>query len=212
MDHRKVLRQQILAQNNLHLRAEPGCQRLKLCLQFSRAHVLRRGVDQIAGQKFTLGHRQNQPVIHNTGHFEQGWGRGLSCWTIAVKPVLTQQRRKRRFGRLGRGQRAFQMPGPARQSRHRFGQMEPPARPGLRRAGPGHRRYHRAIRTGDQPHFTRPGFKPGLNQPTRRSLGQCGLPLRQPLGGNQGQRARWRIFGGKFGGHGNPASRGFSAA
>ena len=122
VDHREVLRHKIVAPDGPGLGAMARGQRHDGRLKLIRTHVLRGGVDQIAGQSLSLGHG-DQPGGIQSFRAGQPWQNGrFAVRAITVKAVACQQPAKGGLGHLSLVQVSRQRPVPRGQARHDFGQ------------------------------------------------------------------------------------------
>ena len=200
MDHREILRQQVIAPDHGGLCAVLAGQRQKRHFQLCRSQVGRRRVDQVARQAFAGGNRLDPRGIAAHRRFQPRAGH--LCRVIAVKPVMRQKPAQRRLVPVGLGQISHQMPVPVRQGRHGAGQREPSPRPGLWRAeaedGPRH-----TISPRKQHHVPQCCREPRRLHPAPQRIALPCQPVRQIGGSKDMKRARRAVSIGKAGGHGS---------
>ena len=110
MDHRKVPRQQIVAHNGRGSGAIASGKGKERLLEVLRTHVTGRCVDQIAGQKLALGHRQQGFAIQPIGQLQARLFRLCLGRAIPVEPIACQKPGQRRFFCISLGQVTGKMP------------------------------------------------------------------------------------------------------
>ena len=79
MDHRKILRNQILASHHGNLSAVFIGQISGYGLQLIWPHIIGRSVDQVAGEKLALNNRLELLRVDSGRAYQLGLGRGTRC-------------------------------------------------------------------------------------------------------------------------------------
>jgi hypothetical protein len=200
VDHREVLRQQIVAQGD----GDGGPMRDRQVagglFQLGRTHVLRGRVDQVAGQELARGHGGQAGGIDAGRRLDAGLGLFGQAGAVAVKAVLDQQGGQGGLIGLRLGQGAVQVPVACGQAGKGLGQAETAAAAGL--VGAQARNSPRdAARSGQQPQVAQCGLEARGAQPVGlRAGGQKGL---KPLGRHDVQRQRGGSGVGEGRGHGH---------
>ena len=189
VDHGEVLRQKVIAPDDLGGGVEPVGECQKGRFQFGGAHVECGGVDEVARQKLALGHGQKAGGINAFGGFQKGGFAGRFGGAIAVEAVGLQKEGEGRLLTFGLREIALEMPGPCGQGCGGAGQMEAAPRPRFGAAHPGHSGLHRAIGIGDQAQIARPRLKPRGAQPCGGGGGLGGQKACKPLGRDKMQGA-----------------------
>ena len=201
MDHRQVLRQQVITGNN----ADPGTvgvsQSACGVFQIRRSHVRGGGIDQIPRQHFAIGNGNHQVGIYAFRCHKLCQHGAVFC--IAIKPVRAKQPaqcliREHILGKVG-----FKPVGPFGQLCGGVGQMEPA--PAAQCLGAIARNGHinRPVRPGENQGLTQRSGKAVCRNPTRHGCRLVGQPIIKLAFADQMKGDGFGCRFGEFCGHGS---------
>ena len=171
MDHRKIPVEQFIPDNALAACTKLLGQIASCCLKLDRAHVGRRGIDQVTRQEFASCNLPDLPFVNLCGQL-QPCLLGLAG-LVPIKPIGGESPRQGGFIRRFGGKSSLKVPNALRKCRSSQSQMKPAPIPGTCASHPHDGPDWRARVTGQDHQLTESSRKGGCIEPSATDCAQC---------------------------------------